>query len=202
MSTKKADRPPASLNRAEWRTSKAKDLVAQDIIDGNIPLEGDINPEEIFQRLYADNPLFSNFPFDKTRYKDRIERLRNAIGRLQHWAAFDSEKVLEDIAKHTPHNKNIRGELRWDGSEAQQLLKQDVEQGRHLQLKPRELRETREEYKVFGLRVFQKHIDQQKQALKAYDKATTQKRYKRMNHGDKTLSRNNQPSSSSTSTNN
>ena len=33
-------RPPATLNGADWKTSKAKLLISQDIIDGIIPLDG------------------------------------------------------------------------------------------------------------------------------------------------------------------
>jgi hypothetical protein len=77
------DRPPATLNNAVWRTSKAKQLVAQDIIDNEIPLVGPFDVEEVFNRLYAGHTFFQNFPFDKDRYKDRIERLRNAMSKLQ-----------------------------------------------------------------------------------------------------------------------
>jgi len=70
-STKK-QRPPATLNRADWRTSKAKQLVAQDVIDGLIPMEGEIDVEAIFNEHYVGHSFFKDFPFDKIRYKDRF----------------------------------------------------------------------------------------------------------------------------------
>jgi hypothetical protein len=182
-------RPPATLNNADWKTSKAKKLVAQDIIDDEIPLEGYFDHEEVFHRLYEEHEFFANFPFDGTRYRDCIDRLRNAIKRLKHWADYDSNKVLEDLAKHPPKAQKIRGELKWDDSDAQKLLKQDVDDGVHLQLKGSQLHETREEYKLFGLRVFQKHLDQEKQSRKEFDEVTMSRRYKRLKHGDKRLSR-------------
>jgi hypothetical protein len=64
-SLKKASpRPPASFNDANWKTSKAKQLIAQDIIDGRVPVEGNIDIEELFQREYAGHDYFKNFPFD------------------------------------------------------------------------------------------------------------------------------------------
>lgn len=56
--TEKKTRPPASLNGAKWKTSKAKQLVAQDIIDGLIPMEGPLDVDEIFHRLYSDHNFF------------------------------------------------------------------------------------------------------------------------------------------------
>jgi len=187
--TTTVERPPATLNGADWRNSTAKQLVAQDVIDGLIPLEGDIDVLAIFNDLYADHSFFANFPFDETRYKSRFESIRKAVKRLQQWAQYDSEKITEDLTLHPPPATNIKGELRWKGSEAESFLKEDMEQGIHLQLKPSEFRQTREAYKLFGLKVFRKHIDQAKQSKKEFDKVTTSKRYARMNLGDKALSR-------------
>lgn len=189
-STKK-QRPPATLNRADWRTSKAKQLVAQDVIDGLIPMEGEIDVEAIFNEHYVGHSFFKDFPFDKIRYKDRFTSIQKAVKKHKDWAQCDSEKFLQDRALHPPADKNIRGELRWKGSEAQQFLKVDMEQGLHLQMKPRELHKTRDAYKLFGERVFQQHIDQQKQSVKEFDEVTKQRRYKNKTLGDKSLSRKN-----------
>jgi hypothetical protein len=50
--------------------------------------------------------------------------------------------------------------LPWHKSEAKKLLKQDIDDGKHLHMKPSELRGTRKEYEDFGLEVFRKHIHQ------------------------------------------
>jgi hypothetical protein len=75
------------------------------------------------------------------------------------------------------------------GSDAQRLLKEGVDQGMHLQLAPKELRETRAEYKLFDPRVFQKHIYQEKHSRKDYDEATKAKRYQNSRLGNKEYSR-------------
>ena len=49
----------------------------------------------------------------------------------------------------------------WDGSEAQQLLKLDIEMGRHKRLKPELLWVTRPQYQEFKLEKFRGHIHQQ-----------------------------------------
>ena len=78
----------------------------------------------------------------------------------------------------------MRGEPCWEGSDAQNLLKQDVDNGLHLQLKPKQLRETRSEYKLFGVRKFQKHIDQELTSGKDFDEVTKSKRYKSLKLGN------------------
>jgi len=168
----KPDRPPATLNGAVWRTSEAKQLMAQDIIDKLVPIEGVIDSEELYNRMYVNQPEFKNFPFDKVRYDGRIDRLRAAIKRLKYWAVYDAAAVARDRALHPPPAVNIRGQLRWNGSEAQKLLKIDIANGLHEQMAPRFLRMTKDEYKEFELPVFRKHIDQTKQALKPFGRKT------------------------------
>ena len=48
----------------------------------------------------------------------------------------------------------------WEGSEAQHWLKKDMEDGKHLQLKPEELHQSRPEYVLLPLKVFRDHIAQ------------------------------------------
>jgi len=178
---------PATLNNAKWLGSKAKDQIAQDIIDGLIPSEGKINVKEIFGTMYKDNPLFKDFPWNEERYVDRIQSLRTGIATHYKWAEQDRKAVIEDLKNHPPPPANIRGELRWEGSDAQRLLKQDVDEDRHKDLSPSGLRETRPEYKLFTRKVFTKHIDQEKQDRKEFN--DNGKRYKKNHFGDKALSR-------------
>jgi hypothetical protein len=50
---------------------------------------------------------------------------------------------------------------RWDGSEAQRLLKKAVQEGEHVGIAPGALRLKSTELKKFPLRVFQKHVVQE-----------------------------------------
>lgn len=182
----KPERPPATLNDAKWKTSKAKEKMAQDMIDGKIPLEGKIDSKEIYDRLYAKNTLFKDFPYDKVRYDRRMKTLRGAILRLQHWADYDNKAIVEDLQKYPKKATNIRGEPRWEGSAAEKFLKKDVDDGLHLGKDLKELWATRDEYKAFTKTVFRKHIDQEKQSRKTYKDGG--KRYTRNIYGNKDLS--------------
>lgn len=189
MAEKKKDgkeRPPASLNKAVWRYSKAKDKIAQDIIDGLIPRSGPIDVTKLFYELYEDNPLFKDFPFDKDRYQTRIKTIREAIDRRYDWAKQDHTSIQNDNALHPKKATNVRGEKRWDGSDAQRLLKIDMEAGIHEQMSPQELHNSRPEYyEDFSLKVFRKHIEQAKQSAKKFK---NDRKRKKGHFGDKTLS--------------
>jgi hypothetical protein len=62
---------------------------------------------------------------------------------------------------------NHPGELRWDGLEAQTLLKEDIEMGRHLEYDcTRLFWLSRPEYQQFKRKVFLGHINQEKSLRK------------------------------------
>jgi hypothetical protein len=62
----------------------------------------------------------------------------------------------------------VQGYPVWAGSEAARLLKIDVDNGRHLTMKPRELYalDDRPEYRIWPLKVFRKHIHQEVRSRK------------------------------------
>ena len=162
-------RPPVSLNGAEWINSDAKKLMVQDMMDGIVPVDEKIlNVEKLFNELYAHQPEFKDFPFDITRYTDRIGRLQTAVRRLK-WASDYDRQCLEEARSVYPKQAHgPTGEILWRESEADHFLELDMEAGLHLQMKPSELRATRECYKQFNPKRFSKRIDQKKQEAKPY----------------------------------
>ena len=191
-----APRPPASLNNADWKTSKAKLLISQDIIDGLIPMEGRLDLETLFNQHYRDHKYFANFPFDQTRYHDRIDQLRKAIGKLNHWAMYDDAALKADRLKYPKQQKDVRGQIKWPGSDAERQLKLDLDAGVHLlpDYTPKKLHAAPHGYyKVFALAKFRKHIQQELTSRKTFDEKTLKKRrsgYKVGQYGDKNMSRN------------
>lgn len=181
----KPPRPPATLNGANWGGSNAKNLIAQDIIDGHIPaLPTQINVEDIFENLYSGHPYFDNFPFDKERYRTRIQSLRAAVEKHSRWASFDDQALLHDIALNPTATHDVRGHLRWDGSEAQRLLPIDLANNKHMENEfntPKKLWLSNPEYTKFTLTVFRGHIDQCKQAAKEFGQTPGQAKKKKKN---------------------
>ena len=107
------------------------------------------------------------------------------------WAKEDYEYLKADRELFPPRDKDaVRGKLRWDGSDAQRLLKIDVTDGKHLEQPPREFRKTRPEYMLFDLDVFRDHIYQEVKSRKKWPKSKRKSRaYKRDHWGDDKLRR-------------
>jgi hypothetical protein len=57
--------------------------------------------------------------------------------------------------------ENCRGETVFDLSAAKLLLRADVEDGKHLTMKPLQLQMTRDEYKPYSAKVFKHRIYQE-----------------------------------------
>lgn len=187
--TKNDTRPKASLNGASWRFSDAREQLAQDLIDGIIPLEGPFDSADIFDSLWKDNPAFKNFPYDKVRYDGRIESMRRQVLAAQNYASTDHTALLKDRQVYPIKGTSIRGKLRWRGSKAEAFLEDDVENGRHIGKAPRTIWASRDAYKAFELVVFRKHLDQLKEKLKPYDKRPGQCRKNKHKLGDSDKSR-------------
>ena len=165
------DRPPATLNGADWGRSDAKHLMVQDMIDGLVPCDKPIKDiTRLYNDMYAHQPEFKNFPFDAVRYKDRVGRIQKTVKRLKWAAAYDKECLDEARKKYPQQSHGPTGTILWEGSEAARLLEIDMAAGKHLvpNFKPGDLWETKDEYKKFTKRRFSKRIDQKKEAAKPY----------------------------------
>jgi hypothetical protein len=66
--------------------------------------------------------------------------------------------------------RTSKGYPRWDGSDAERLLKEDADEGLTNSIKPSDLHETRPEYQAFPLKTFRDHIHQENRSRtgKAY----------------------------------
>ena len=94
----------------------------------------------------------------------------------------EENDVFEQYYQRKPHSiNNDRGELFWYNHPAKSLLAEDIKIGLANKLPPKELHESREEYKAFKLETFRKHIYQEQ----AKQRAAPYWRLKRNNAGQK-----------------
>jgi hypothetical protein len=94
--------------------------------------------------------LFSQYP--KDRFISNLKNLKQSIGKAKSAVAFDQTAFLHDRQLFPKAEMSVRGCKRWDGSSAQQLLKQDIKNNKHLypvKLKPQSFQKTRPEYQEF-----------------------------------------------------
>jgi hypothetical protein len=96
------------------------------------------------------------------KFRQNLSTLRESIKIDHAKAVSDSTDLAKDRRTRPPPTHTSKGYPRWDGSDAARFLKEDADKGLLQQLKPSELRETRQEYKLFPAKVFRDHIHQEK----------------------------------------
>ena len=139
-----SNKPPA------WRNSHAKMLLTKDIIDGSI--EG-VDAKRVFvmrseYQLYK----YSNFATN-------LRNLRKTVTKQQGLADDDEAAFAHDERlRLRVHNKPYP---RWQGSVAERLLKQDIDNGRNLNMTPCEMKASRVEYGPYPGTIFRDHIHQE-----------------------------------------
>ena len=162
-------RPPCSLNGADWGSSDAKHLIVQDMMDGLVPYNERIqNIRHLYDTMYAHQPEFCDFPFDEERYRTRIARIQKVVKRLKWACDYEAKCLAEARAVYPKQTHGPTGRILWEDSEADKFLEIDMTAGKHEQMKPSQLRATRECYKLFSTRRFSKRIDQKREAAKPY----------------------------------
>jgi hypothetical protein len=137
----------------------AKELLKEDFCAGMLPRT--MGPVEIYSmRKEYESVVYENF-------RNNLNKLRNLLESQQSSAASDDAALQRYMGLH-PLNMNPTGGMsypRWDLSEAQRLLKEDIAAERHKAMKPQELRMTRLQYQLFPKDVFRKHIHQEVRSL-------------------------------------
>lgn len=95
-------------------------------------------------------------------FRSRLLILRKRITTGLETGLSDLEAMKEDRKKFPIKTQYENGNYRWQGSEAEAFLRQDMEQSNHIRMKPSVLHSSREAYyKFFPLHVFRKHIAQE-----------------------------------------
>jgi hypothetical protein len=143
------------------RSSKAKSLLTEDLVNDTIPLSND---EMDAYDVYLSRVEFTEFAFEN--FRSNLRTLRKKIGEKRLLALEEAEALEHDRNLFPLSEFDQRGQPRWEGSDAERLLKLDMDEGYHSILKPRELWGSRGEYQVFTRKVFRKHIYQEDRSRK------------------------------------
>ncbi len=155
--------PPKKKDELKWRNSSAKRLLEKDLINGDIPINSadGMEPEVV----YLQRPEFADF--ELAHFKARLRDLRRLIKDKRDTSASDSAALARDRQIYPKAAYNHRGEPRWEASEAERLLRLDMDVGKHTTMTPFDLYCSRSEYSDnYPLTVFRKHIDQEERRRK------------------------------------
>ena len=158
----------ANPQKCHKRNNKAPRLVQQTMAPRRPPtaweiakpvlekahLAGDVTDEMTRGQVHKANRVFEKVPINN--FGNNWLCMKRTIGTMKSHATRDKLALQHDRALYPIDFTN-----RWDGSEAQSYLKQDIDNDIHKNFKPKELWATRNAYKAFDLDVFRPHIHQE-----------------------------------------
>jgi hypothetical protein len=139
-----------------WRTSAARQLLEDDLLNGTIPLT---NAEMMPLAVYRSRPEFAQYPY--ASFPRRLKTLRDTCSLRLNRRTADAAAYRHDQRFDVRPTQLAYGLPRWEGSEAEQWLKHDITNGLHEQMAPQALYRTRDAYQVFDLARFRGHIHQE-----------------------------------------
>jgi len=144
----------------EWQHCYARELLVRDLLSGAIPIDSEsMKPSD----AYLQRPEYVESDPEYRLFSSRLRALRKQLTERHDLAAADSAALAHDRQIHPKKTHNYRGEPRWEGSEAERLLREDMDEGKHETMKPMKLYQSRPEYKqhCFTVDVFRGHIHQE-----------------------------------------
>ena len=146
------------MSPVPWRKSQARHLLEQDLLNDVILINNyEMGPAEV----YGQRPEFAEHSY--TSFPRRLQALRDQCA-IQLNRRQDDITAFENDAQFRARIIQQRDALplsRWEGSDAERLLKVDITNNLHEQLLPKELHASRNENQQFSLRVFRGHIHQE-----------------------------------------
>ena len=151
-----------------WGKSKAKQLLYEDIKNGDVPLyarDENNKPTMLLGEIFLMHEEYKEY--DRSKFSGRLSSIRTIIRKKVN-RAHDDKLALENYKKnHPPSIFSHRGYIQWQGSDAQRLLKEDMEEKLHETLEKKELWGSRREYyEYFPLDAFRDKVYQEERTAK------------------------------------
>ena len=116
-------------------------LLLQDLRSGRIPITSEMEPWDVYlQRLE-----FAEFDGNYKNFPGHLRDARKQIICKNSRSALDSAALAHDCEIYPKAAYNHRGEPRWEWSEAEWLLRQDMDEGKHKTMKLQIVYQLREE---------------------------------------------------------
>lgn len=143
-------------NSIKWEESEAKFIVLEHLVQGILPLDSKEMPPKQAWETYRDLDDFKDVSY--VQFRTNLNKYRKYVKSEPmkfHFHAFLKSKREEDAFIHDM--KLFPKEKRNDADfDLYVLLREDVENGKHLELTPLQLRKTRKEYMEVDQAYFRK----------------------------------------------
>lgn len=106
--------------------------------------------------VYETRAEFKKWPYKN--FEPSLLRLRKAIEKQYERMRADCITYGHDLSLLATLRAGDPPVLSWHKSDAKWILEQDINKGKHKEMKPAELYVTREEYQAFDLKTFRNHM--------------------------------------------
>ena len=162
MATEEVNNSPnEEEGNIDWRRSKAKLILLEDLENGVLPIDNSIVTAEVaWQTHYIYLPEFVTVGFDQ--FKKRLADHRKQVGSRKKHLDKQMAGLHRDKQLHPPATHNKRGELNFWLSPAAPKLAEDVKNELHIELGVEGLFHHRAEYfDWWDFPVFKRRVKQQ-----------------------------------------
>lgn len=154
------DKPKA----IEWSKSAAKQYLKKCFREGTISSNYH-DPRQVWTDHCKDVDAFKRMQCDDA-FVRRLASVRDDYLKKTERCQKDLQAFTIAKRNHPTPATNFRGEPQWNGSIAQQLLKECIKAGEHTGVAPQDLWMRRIEFQVYSKDTFRDHIYQEQRLLK------------------------------------
>lgn len=149
--------PPKPVKES-WQNSKGKELLMKDLRSGKVAIKGKGDAIAVYNSRVE---FGGNNIDNQKKFPQRLRAARQKTVELNERSAFDVDAIAHDRVVFPINATNHLNEPRWEGSDAQIFLRNDVSSKLHQNMKPQELHRLRAAYLKFSLKTFREHIYQE-----------------------------------------
>jgi hypothetical protein len=150
--------------KTKWKDSKARLLLYKDLTDGNIPRDAkDSNGRFLVPLMKEIYNMHQEYKlYDPAKFSSRLSSLRTTYHECMMRDEMDIEAFDNYRRNHQPSLFSHLGYPEWQGSEAQRLLKIDLEEKKQDTMSKVDLWNSKPEFcENFPLKVFRDKINQE-----------------------------------------
>jgi hypothetical protein len=154
--------PSAKDGWIDWRNSKARLIVIEDLAKGIIPLaERECTAKEAWDAWFSNLAEFNEEKVTYSQFELRFKDHRKQITSKKLRSMHEMQAFLYHRRLHPQQARDHKGQPIFDVHPAKPLLQEDVRMKRNLSMSPMALKATRQEYGDFDLGIFRQHIYQE-----------------------------------------
>lgn len=161
----KLDEKPKDPKKEGWinwkskEVAKARAAIIEDLVQGILPVkESKMSAEEAWTH-YASEEGFENIVF--SQFENRLKAHRKQVKATIAKSRYEEECLRHDRNLFPRKEVDDDGDPFFDLHPAKQLLEEDIiTNNKHKKMKPEELRQSRDEYKVFPKEKFRPRVYQ------------------------------------------